>query len=136
MNSQPAFPGLCSIKLFHTRSVASQFQGRKALNSLGWLSCCFAYTSLHTDVDPRTLFETILDLVRQTQPWRVEVFSVLRPRRYHFPPARRVHEDGRADALCGLGTRPSGSCFRPRPSWRLESLKKQILLMPVSTIFW
>ena len=66
------------VKLFHTRSVASQFHGRKALNSLGWLSCCFAYTSLHTDVDPRTLFETILDLVRQTQPWRVEVFPVLR----------------------------------------------------------
>ena len=46
------------VKLFHTRSVASQFHGRKALNSLGWLSCCFAYTSLHTDVDPRTFFET------------------------------------------------------------------------------
>ena len=46
------------VKLFHTRSVASHFHGRKALNSLGWLSCCFAYTSLHTDVDPRTLFET------------------------------------------------------------------------------
>ena len=46
------------VKLFHTRSVASQFHGGKALNSLGWLSCCFAYTSLHTDVDPRTLFET------------------------------------------------------------------------------
>ena len=65
MNSQPALPGLCSIKparavvkLFHTRSVASQFHGGKALNSQGWLSCCFAYTSLHTDVDPRTLFET------------------------------------------------------------------------------
>ena len=66
------------VKLFHTRSVASQFHGRKALNSLGWLSCCFTYTSLHTDVDPRTLFETTLDLVRQTQPWRVEVFPVLR----------------------------------------------------------
>ena len=46
------------VKLFHTRSVASQFHGGKALSSLGWLSCCFAYTSLHTDVDPRTLFET------------------------------------------------------------------------------
>ena len=66
------------VKLFHTRSVPSQFHGGKALNSLGWLSCCFAYTSLHTDVDPRSLFETILDLVRQTQPWRVEVFPVLR----------------------------------------------------------
>ena len=63
------------VKLFHTRSVASQFQGRKALNSLGWLSCCFVYTSLHTDVEPRTLFETILG---QTQPWRVDVFPVLR----------------------------------------------------------
>ena len=63
------------VKLFHTRSVASQFQGGKALNSLGWLSCCFAYTSLHTDVEPRTLFETILG---QTQPWRVDVFPVLR----------------------------------------------------------
>ena len=56
------------VKLFHTRSVASQFHGRKALNSLGWLSCCFAYTSLHTDVDPRTLFET------KPNPWRVEIF--------------------------------------------------------------
>ena len=46
------------VKLFHTRSVASQFQGGRALNSLGWLSCYFAYTSLHTDVDPRTSFET------------------------------------------------------------------------------
>ena len=77
MNSQPAFldKARTVVKLFHTRSVASQFQGGKALNSLGWLSCCFAYSSLHTDVDPRTLFETILDLVRQTQPWYVEVFS-------------------------------------------------------------
>ena len=25
------------VKLFHTRSVASQFHGGKALNSLGWL---------------------------------------------------------------------------------------------------
>ena len=56
------------VKLFHTRSVASQFHGGKALNSLGLLSCCFAYTSLHTDVDPRT----------QTQPWHVEIFAVLR----------------------------------------------------------
>ena len=48
------------VKLFHTRprSVASQFQGGRALNSLGWFSCYFAYTSFHTDVDPRTSFET------------------------------------------------------------------------------
>ncbi|KAL5506738.1 hypothetical protein EMCRGX_G008473 [Ephydatia muelleri] len=38
---------------------------------------------------------------------------------------RRVHEDGRADALRGLGTRPPRSCCRPHPSWRLESLKKE-----------
>ena len=33
-----------AVKLFHTRSVASQFQGGKALNSLGWLSfyLCFS----------------------------------------------------------------------------------------------
>ena len=43
------------VKLFHTRSVASQFQGGKALNSLGWLSCCFTYTSLHTDVHANCL---------------------------------------------------------------------------------
>ena len=31
------------VKLFHTRSVASQFQGGKALNSLGWLSLCLCF---------------------------------------------------------------------------------------------
>ena len=106
------------VELFHTRSVASQFHGG---NSLGWLSCCFAYTSLHTDGDPRTLIETILDLVRQTQPWRVEVYPVLRHARIRehervtgnsiYLDAFIFHqlgEDGRADALRGLGTRPPG----------------------------
>ena len=31
------------VKLFHTRSIASQFQGGKALNSLGWLSLCLCF---------------------------------------------------------------------------------------------
>ena len=130
------------VELFHTRSVASQFHGGKALNSLGWLSCCFAYTSLHTDVDPRTLFETILDLVRQTQPWRVEVFPVLRHVRIREHErvtgysmnldAIIFHQLGvseiiiyylwactRADALCGLGTTPSGVAVdhAPRGGW-------------------
>ena len=141
------------VKLFHTRSVASQFHGRKALNSLGWLSCCFAYTSLHTDVDPRTLFETTLDLVRQTQPWRVEVFPVLRHVRIREHErvtgysmnldAIIFHQLGVYTSRCSVwsGHEAIRSCCRPRPSWRLESLKKvphniQVLLMPVSTILW
>ena len=149
------------VELFHTWSVASQFHGRKALNSLGWLSCCFAYTSLHTDVDPRSLFETTLDLVRQTQPWRVEVFPVLRHVRIREHErvtgysmnldAFIFHQLGVSEIIyiLSLGVYTSvwsghdaiRSCCRPRPSWRLESLKKvphniQVLLMPVSTIFW
>ena len=66
------------VELFHTKSVASQFHGRKALNSLGWLSCCFAYTSLHTDVDPRSLLNPSWIWFAKPRPWRVEVFPVLR----------------------------------------------------------
>ena len=69
------------VELFHTRSVASQFHGGKALNDrTHWVG---SPAVLHTPRCTLTsthinLYETTLDFVRQTQPWRVEVFPALR----------------------------------------------------------